>query len=193
MALSQTVYQVRNPICKKGKEYITLFTLLLFVISPGHTILLPSFCYCLTNLFSSSWSCSLFKSSMCFTSKPMTFTSPLNSLPITWNLTFSKLNWKLFLLPFLPLAQNTVTLSLSQVSYVLKLGIFPPFPSSFLVPLWTNTGPKLVSGWVLSSTTSPLTSLKQNWVQGGAMGRWQKKASHVRPVLRRSLEPHFLV
>lgn len=165
MALLQAVFQVRNPICKKGKEYITLSTLLHFCyLTRSHhsvaifLILTHKFIFRLLVLLS-------LQISMSFTYVPksMTFTSPFNFLLLTWNLRLSKLNGRLILLHFLPLAQNPILLSLSHFKWVVKLDFFlsfPPHSCVFLVPVLTSTAQKLTSDWVLSSKTSSLASLK---------------------------------
>lgn len=199
MALSQAVYQVRNPIYKKGKEYITLFTLLLRVISLGHTILLPSLWYCGTNLFSSFWSCSLFKSSIYFTylSTSVTFMSPPNSLPITWDLTLSTLEWTKESSCLPQLTVPSCSLLTFYLSIKVRLISFPSLISSCSRFL---SGPtqKLTSGWVLSSTHSSLSLLKQNGVHRHCcvMGWWQRAGQdrvNKHTLLRHTLELHFLV
>lgn len=199
MALSQAVYQVINPIYKKGKEYITHFTLLLRVISLGHTILLPSFWYCGTNLFSSFWSCSLLKYSIYFTylSTSVTFMSPPNSLPITQNLTLSTLGWTKESSCLLQLTMPSCSLLTFYISFKVRLIFFLSLISSCSRFL---SGPiqNLTSGWVLSSTHSSLNLLKQNGAhqQCCVMGWWQR-AGHDRvnkhTLLRHNLELHFLV
>lgn len=134
MALLQAVYQVRNPIYKKGKEYITPFTLLRFCyLTRSHhsvaifLILTHKFIFRLLVLLS-------LQISMSFTyvSKSMTFTSPFYFLLLTWNLTLSKLNGRLILVHFLPLAQNAIFAFFVSFQIGVKAGLFPFFPSSFL-------------------------------------------------------------
>lgn len=180
MALSQAVYQVRNPVCKKGKEYITLFTLLRFCyLTRSHhsvaifLILTHKFIFQLLVLLSVQISMLYFT----YASKSVPFTSPFNFLLLTCNSSVSKLNGRLILLHFLLLTQNVILLSLSHFKWVLKLDFFlsfPPHSSFFLVPVLTSTAQKLTLEWVLSSKTCPLTSLKPNkcsvsanWVQCG--------------------------
>lgn len=165
MALSQAVYQARKPICKRGKEYITLFTLLRFCyLTRSHhsvaifLILTYKFIFQLLLLLSVQISLSF-----TYVSKSMTFTSPFNFLLLAWNLTLSKLNERLILVHFLPLTQNTILLSSSHFKWVLKLDIFlffPPHPCFFLAPVLISAAQKLTSGGFLSSKTSPLTSVK---------------------------------
>lgn len=151
MALSQAVYQVRNPICKKGKEYITLFTLLRFCyLTRSHhsvaifLILTHKFIFQLLVPLSVQISMSF-----TYASKSMTFTSPFNFLLLTWNLTLPELNGRLILFHFLLLTQNIILLSLSHFKWLLKLDFFLPFPSHsyfFLVPVFTSTAQKLTLG-----------------------------------------------
>lgn len=192
MALSQAVYQVRNPICKNGKEYITLFTLLRFCyLTRSHhsvaifLILTHKFIFQLLVLLSVQISMSF-----TYASKSMTFTSPFNFLLLTWNLTFPKLNGRLILIQFLLLTPNVILLSLSHFKWLLKLDFFLSFPphscffflSWFLSwPLWHNSshwGKFWVAKpfhWLLSSQNC---SVRANWVQWGAAGDGRK-----RPVL----------
>lgn len=104
------------------------------------------------------------------------FISLFNFLSLTWNWTLSKLNGSLILLHFFPLTQNDFLLSLSHFKWMLKLNFFlsfPPHSCFFLVLVLTSTAQKLTSGWVLSSKTSPLTSLKPKWVQNWcSVMRW---------------------
>lgn len=146
MALSQAVYQVRNPICKNGKEYITLFTLLRFCyLTRSHhsvaifLILTHKFIFQLLVLLSVQM-CMSFT----YASKSMTFTSPFNFLLLTWNLTFPQLNGRLILFQFLLLTLNVILLSLSHFKWLLKLDFFLSFPPRscffffFLVPVLTT-------------------------------------------------------
>lgn len=167
MALSQAVYQVRNPICKKGKEYITLFTLLRFCyLTRSHhsvaifLILTYKFIFQLLLLLSVQISMSF-----TYVSKAMTFTSPFNFLLLTWNLKLSKLNGRHILVHFFPLSQNAIFAFFVSFQMGVKDGHFPFFHSSFLFfsgSCLDQQYTKLTSGWVLSSKTSPLTSLKPN-------------------------------
>lgn len=176
MALLQAVYQVRNPICKNGKEYRTLFALLCFCYLTRSHYSVAIFLI-LTHKFICQFLVLLcLQNSMSFTYFSKSFISPFNFLPLTWNWTLSKLNGSLILLHFFPLTQNDFLLSLSHFKWMLKLNFFLSFPSHscfFLVLVLTSTAQKLTSGWVLSSKTSPLTSLKPKWVQNWcSVMRW---------------------